>query len=241
MKNIFLGERDADIVLIQPVDDHDLSGLDREYAYIREHCSKKAFLAAVLVDDWNRDLSPWEAPPVFGKEAFGAGAAETLAYMQDELLPEIRSRIKVPGKMPAGSSPASFSAAPPSRPEAASALSVPAIIGGYSLAAFFALWSVYQTDIFSACAAASPSVWFPGWMAYAKEHTPQTRAVYLSLGDREKKTRNPVMATVADCIQKQDALLDVLPHTLEWNPGNHFAENEIRTAKGFVWAMEQIF
>lgn len=35
-------------------------------------------LFAVKVDNWNADLSPWQAPAVFGNEAFGDGAAHTL-------------------------------------------------------------------------------------------------------------------------------------------------------------------
>lgn len=27
--------------------------------------------------------------------------------------------------------------------------------------------------------------------------------------------------------------------TLEWNPGNHFREPDVRTAKGFCWVMGQ--
>lgn len=37
---------------------------------------------AVQVNDRNRDLSPWKAPAVFGKENFGNGAAETPAEVQ---------------------------------------------------------------------------------------------------------------------------------------------------------------
>ena len=40
------------------------------------------------------------------------------------------------------------------------------IIGGYSLAGLFALWAAYQTDVFKAVAAASPSVWFPGFLDF---------------------------------------------------------------------------
>ena len=36
-------------------------------------------------------------------------------------------------------------------------------IGGYSLAGLFALWAGCRTDRFSGIAAASPSVWFPGF------------------------------------------------------------------------------
>ena len=65
-------------------------------------------------------------------------------------------------------------------------------LGGYSLAGLFSLWASYQTDRFAGIAAASPSVWFPGFLSYMKEHENQSRAVYLSLGDREEKTRNAV-------------------------------------------------
>ena len=28
--------------------------------------------------------------------------------------------------------------------------------------------------------------------------------------------------------------------TLEWNPGNHFADGAIRTAKGFAWCLSKL-
>ena len=112
-------------------------------------------------------------------------------------------------------------------------------IGGYSLAGLFSLWSAYQTDVFAGVAAASPSIWFPGFLEYMRENSIRTNAVYLSLGDREEKTRNPVMATVGDCIREGHALLQSggIRTTLEWNPGNHFKDAGIRTAKAFAWVM----
>ena len=59
-------------------------------------------------------------------------------------------------------------------------------IGGYSLAGLFALWAACQTDIFSGVAAASPSVWFPGFIDYMKTYKMKSQNVYLSLGDREE-------------------------------------------------------
>lgn len=41
-------------------------------------------------------------------------------------------------------------------------------LGGYSLAGLFSLWAAYQTNLFAGIAAASPSVWFPGFLDYAK-------------------------------------------------------------------------
>ena len=47
------------------------------------------------------------------------------------------------------------------------------------------------------------------------------------------------MATVGACIREQSDLLtrQGIDATLEWNPGNHFQDTDLRTAKGFVWAM----
>jgi hypothetical protein len=66
--------------------------------------------------------------------------------------------------------------------------------------------------------------------------------VYLSLGDKEEKTRNPVMRTVGDCLRRQYELLSAEPQvecTLEMNQGNHFKEADIRTAKGFAWLLKE--
>ena len=73
-----------------------------------------------------------------------------------------------------------------------------------------------------------------------KEHKIRTRRVYLSLGDREEKARNPVMATVGNRIREAHALLreQGISCTLEWNAGNHFADTDQRTAKAFLWVME---
>ena len=200
------------ILFIQPVDEHDTELLDAEIEAMQD-CALPFALAAFEVRDWNRDLSPWEAPPIFGKVPFAGMAEETLSFVLDRLLPELRTRLGADSKL---------------------------CIGGYSLAGLFALWAATRADVFSGVAAASPSVWFPGWMDYGKATPIQARAVYLSLGDREERAKNPVMATVGDCIREQYALLQT-GHTvtLEWNPGNHFQDSEKRTARAFCWIAEQ--
>ena len=103
------------------------------------------------------------------------------------------------------------------------------------------MWAAYQTDIFSGVAAASPSVWFPGFADYIEEHSIRTGSVYLSLGDKEEKARNPVMATVGDRIREIYGLLQErgVNCILEWNEGNHFRDADIRTAKAFAWIINQ--
>lgn len=206
MKTYEFGDQKAVVCLIQPVDDHDLTGIEKEYARICELSGKDFCLIALKVNDWNKDLSPWNAPSVFGKDGFGDGAADTLS--------EVLSLCRDDGRK--------------------------YYIGGYSLAGLFALWASAQTDRFAGVAAASPSLWFPHFLEYMEERKPLCKAVYLSLGEREEKARNPVMATVGDKIRQLHSFLDKEGYDsiLEWNEGNHFKDFDIRTAKAFAWVME---
>lgn len=207
MKIYEYGDLAAEIVLIQPVDDHDLSVIDNEVRLIGEMTGVEFSLKAVKVDCWNDDLSPWQAPAVFGKDDFSGGAESTL----DEIV-----------KLCADTSTTYY-------------------IGGYSLAGLFALWAVYRSDRFRGAAAASPSVWFPGFTEYMATHDIRCGAVYLSLGDREERTKNPVMATVGDCIRADHVLLRErgIDTILEWNQGNHFRDPDLRTAKAFAWLINR--
>lgn len=201
------GPQNADIVLIQLVGDHDLAEVEDEVLEIRKRTSIEFQMIAVKVDSWNRDLSPWKAPAVFGDEDFGDGAEETLR----QILALCSDTSKT------------------------------YYLGGYSLAGLFALWASCQTDRFAGVAAVSPSVWFPGFVGNLKEYGVQSPVVYLSLGNKEEKTRNAVMATVGDCIRETYEWLKnrKITCTLEWNPGNHFREPGIRTAKAFAWVLQK--
>jgi predicted alpha/beta superfamily hydrolase len=114
-------------------------------------------------------------------------------------------------------------------------------IGGYSLAGLFALWAAYHTDLFKGVAAVSPSIWFPDFLQYMKNNKIQSANVYLSLGDKEEKTRNKIMATVGERIREAYQTLkdDGVNCILEWNAGNHFKDADIRTASGFIWLLEK--
>lgn len=201
------GNSNANTVLIQPVDDHDMSYIENETEAIKALSDTDFKLIAVKVNNWNNDLSPWKAPAVFGNEDFGGNASEMLA----EIIKLTKEKNKT------------------------------YFIGGYSLAGLFALWASYQTDRFSGVAAASPSIWFPDFIEYMENHEIQVSNVYLSLGDREEKTKNPIMSTVGKCIREACEHLHEtgVDTTLEWNPGNHFKEPDIRTAKGFAWVIRK--
>ena len=204
-------------LLIQPIDEHDLEVLDNEVATIESLTNKFFTLVAFEIKDWQSELTPWTSPAVFGKVPFGEGASATLSFIKDTLIPQLEQM------------------------ELFDKNGMQCVFGGYSLAGFFALWSSYQTKLFGGIAAVSPSVWYPQWMEYAEKNRPLATSVYLSLGDKEEKTKNPTMAQVGNCIRKQQELLAAqgINTILEWNPGNHFQHSDERTAKGFAWLINQ--
>lgn len=93
-------------------------------------------------------------------------AEETLAYIQNTLIPECFTAHHL-------------------------AEQTKIMLCGYSLAGLFALWAGSQSERFSAVAGVSPSVWFPGYGDYEQAHPIRAEHVYLSLGDREEQTKKP--------------------------------------------------
>ena len=207
---MILGDRSAGDLFLQPTDAHDRDLLEAEAAFLAELSGRTDWcLASFPVGNWNRDLTPWAAEPVFGKEGFGDGAAATLGTLTQTVLPALRRE----GRR--------------------------VFLCGYSLAGLFSLWAACQTDAFHGVAAVSPSVWYPGWIDYANTHEVKAGKVYLSLGDREEKTRNRTMAAVGGAIREQHQLLEEagVATQLDWNPGNHFVDSERRLARGMAWLL----
>ena len=147
--------------------------------------------------------------------AFGE-AEETLAYIEDVLLPWIRRAY---GDMPC-------------------------VLAGYSLGGLFALWAAYRTEIFDGICAVSPSLWVRGWDAYAEGRVACADAVYLSLGDKEERARNVRMAAVGDCVRRQASRLTRQftegKTVFEWNRGGHFDDEPGRMARGLAWTAERV-
>jgi predicted alpha/beta superfamily hydrolase len=210
------GEAHTEYLLLQMTGEHELQSMESEVAAIAQSAHHFLF-AAIPVKSWNNELSPWEAPAVWGKESFGGNAADTLRFLTEQVIPTLKQQYPLPEN-------------------------VKIILGGYSLAGLFALWASTQTALFSGVAAASPSVWFPGWMEFEQQHPMQAQRVYLSLGDKEEHTKNAVMAVVGDNIRALHRELAGRGKdcTLEWNSGGHFKDTDLRTARAFRWVMEDI-
>ena len=127
--------KDPKIILIQMVDEDMIDMLSEEYHIISNVVSCPILLAGYVVNDWNRDLTPWKAKAVFGKKSFEGLAKETLNDLKDSFIPQLKKEHDLDDD-------------------------ICVILGGYSLAGLFSLWSAYQTDMFCAIMAASASVWY---------------------------------------------------------------------------------
>ena len=174
----------------------------------------KPMLAVPEGVDWNAELSPWQAKKVFrGGEDFAGRGEDYLNRLTGSVIPSVEAEL--------GISP------------------VHRGMAGYSLAGLFALWSVYRTDAFDFAASLSGSLWFDGFIEFMRSHRPSDRLklAVLSLGDREKITKNARMASVEDCTKEAAAILRSCGVRCEWemNPGGHFQDVPERIARGCAW------
>ena len=161
--------------------------------------------------DWNHDMSPWYMPSIYSKEkSFSGGADEYLKLLIDEIL--LKAKELIEGE--------------------------PEFIGiaGYSLAGLFAVYTMYKTDVFDRVACMSGSLWFSEFIEYCKrnEYKRLPDKIYFSLGDKEANTRNPVLKTVQDkTIELSEYFKNLGSEVIfELNPGNHFTDTVLRSAKG---------
>lgn len=207
------GDLNAPVCVVQPVDGREISSAELQMRLIDKLCPGMEFsMLAVEIMDWGAELTPWSAENIPGRTGFSGGAEPFLRELEMRILPEFEQKAGIPRKM---------------------------ILAGYSLAGLFALWTAYRSSRFDAAAAVSPSVWYPGWLEFAQGGKPMANAVYLSLGEKEEKTRHPLMSQVGQAIREQYALLQQagIPCALEWNPGNHFQNVERRMAAGIAWTL----
>ena len=167
---------------------------------------------------WNHDMAPWDSPAAFKKgEPFIGGADNYLQLLVEEIIPRAEKELAEP---PAWRG-----------------------IAGYSLAGLFALYAIYQTDVFSRVGCISGSLWFPGFKEYVLSHEPKRwpDCIYFSLGDKESKTRNPVLKIVQENTEEiqtfyQNKGIDTV---LQLNPGNHFVQGIERTIAGIQWLLSE--
>ena len=174
-------------------------------------------LLAVTPSLWYSDLSPWRVHKMsMFQSDFSGGADIFLKKLTETIVP---SACEGNGLKPSA-----------------------IYIAGYSLAGLFALYSLYKTDFFAGCASCSGSLWFPGFFDFVHENkfAVSSPKIYLSLGDREAQTKNPLMSTVEDNTRGIAEHYEFKGYNVlfEMNQGGHLNGPCWRTAKGITWLLK---
>lgn len=225
-------------LLIWPMGKHEETEMKHMFDSLSPVLKKQNCLfAAWQVEDWNRELSPWEAPAAFGNGDFSGQGAQSLNWLTQVCIPHFQKCFAEKSSAEEGSTEKSLTK---------NQEGIPVFLGGYSLAGLFALWALHETDLLSGAASCSGSLWYPSFLEYVKKKEAESerekgRSVYLSLGTKEAKSRNPVLSTIKKCTEELYDFYQNRPDfhaILEWNPGNHFTEPMERLLKGFRWLIE---
>lgn len=191
-------------------------------------------LLSVKPANWNDDFTPWAAPAFRkGEEAPAGGADVYLSCLTKEIKPYMDRHYRT-------------------KPEPEHTA-----LFGYSLGGLTAVYSVYKTDVFGAVASLSGSLWYDDFCEFMERERPlrTNLQVYLSLGKKESRSKNPRMRRVAECTESAAEILrgqlkaagnqengadkrtgDVY---FEWNEGNHFHDIAGRFTKAVMWWAEK--
>ena len=85
------------VLLIQPVGEHEEATLDAEIESIKEAVNVPFVFAGFAISDWEEELTPWHDPNISPRESVGDHAFETLGFITEQLMPYIFERY---GKLP---------------------------------------------------------------------------------------------------------------------------------------------
>ena len=179
---------------------------------LTEKLSAYCTLFSISVPNWNDDLSPWPSDPVFPHgDEFGGKA--------DIFLKQLLFQLEKKEKL----------------------LDYPVkerYLAGYSLAGLFCLYASSKTDYFQKVASVSGSLWYPGFVEYLKNHPVHAKQVYLSLGNKESKTKNPILKEAMNKTKEIGSIIGGYSGVLlTENPGNHFTDPQGRLFKGIAYLL----
>lgn len=152
--------------------------------------------------DWNDALTPWPAKGVFKKEKdFGGKAQDFLKELPGEYFLSIETAIGVK--------------------------KAERTLVGISLSGLFSVWASTQTDIFTGIASISGSLWYDNFSEWFKEAqiNPTVKRFFLSLGSKEKKSKDARMATVEDATNAIAEAIQTKGFSVEYviDEGTHFS------------------
>ena len=188
------------------------------YDILKNSTAANFTLVTISGLDWNHDMALWDCPAIAKNiPPCTGGALEYLTFLQDKVIPTVEKEIRI----------------------------VPMWrgIAGYSLAGLFALYTLYQADVFSRAACISGSLWFPGFREYvfSQKTKGNPEHIYFSLGNKENRTRNPYLKTVEENTKVIEEYFrkSGVDTIFQLNPGNHYNHSPERTAAGIQWILER--
>jgi len=149
--------------------------------------------------NWNDDLTPWPAGPIFKKgKPFGGKADAYLYKLENEIIPCIEADMGIE---------------PDER-----------WLIGVSLAGLFAVWAAAKTSLFTRVASISGSFWYPDFACWLQGQTIYAQSAYISLGNKEADTKNNHLKSIAQDTCSVVKILESkgVQTTFEWTEGTHF-------------------
>lgn len=184
--------------------------------------SKEYILVTISNIDWNKEMSPWYMDKLFkAEEDYSGKADEYIWLLTSKIVPEIRTQVEKRFHKKISKF----------------------IIAGYSLAGLFAVYCLYKTNLFHQAISCSGSLWYPNFLDFAKENVflGKPEKIYFSLGNKESKTRNELMAKVEENTKtlEQFYKMQGIQTIYEENEGNHFQDVSLRLAKGIYWSLKE--
>ena len=158
---------------------------------------------SIKVEDGNRYLSPYRAENPFRKGDYFSGDADTLlSSIIDELIPMVETKEETSERY----------------------------LLGYSMGGLFSLYAGTINNTWKGVGSVSGSLWYLSYDEYISSHPLLTEKVYLSLGRKEKESRNKVLRTVEE---KTNIIYEIIRRegiecTFRLQEGGHFQDEEKR-------------
>lgn len=82
----YLNNINSKNILVQCIDEHDESLINKEIELIKKYSSSDFCLITIKIDDWFNDLSPWKMKGVFKNIKFGNGADKLIKFIEENIL-----------------------------------------------------------------------------------------------------------------------------------------------------------
>lgn len=189
---------------------------DEIFAQCNEISCPRFNFVAIYEQNWDAQMSPWPCGKILSKnDDFQGKAGEYAKWIFEKAIPDVEKKLGKP----------SFR-----------------VLAGYSMAGLFSIYAPTVQSCFDRIVSASGSVWFPDFVKYMEENEFKSKItkIYLSLGDREKITRNKYMKNVENCTNQLSEIFKLrgIETFFELNPGNHFQDSALRLAKGIKFIID---